>query len=104
MVVVNAIAVSRLTPALGKWRKQEEGDRAVAELVGIFGFIPNDDQGTPFFVLRGLENERHILLKPGISPKRIVSRFRGIAGRNPLVTVMAHVGHDEVVARHGMVG
>jgi hypothetical protein len=40
MVVVDAIAVGRLTPALGKRREQEHANRAIAEGAAVFGFIP----------------------------------------------------------------
>ena len=64
MVVVNGIAVSPLTFALGERRKDEHANRAIAELPTVFGLIPDDEYGATFLVFIGLENERHILLEP----------------------------------------
>ena len=56
MVVVNFVGISCFAPSFGKWREQKNENRSVAELVGIFCFIPDYEQRAALLVgirLRG---------------------------------------------------
>src|SRR5579872_3452121 len=43
VVIVDAVAVGRLTTALGKRRKQKHANRAIAEGTAVLAFIPDDE-------------------------------------------------------------
>ena len=92
MVVVNAVAIRARTPALGKSGKQEKRDRAVAKLVGVFGFIPSDDQRATLLVGFGLENQGNVPLQPCVGSQGVVGGFGAITRGNTLMSVMTGLG------------
>ncbi len=50
VVVAYGIGEGLLASTLGKRRKQEHANRAIAEFPAVFGLIPDDEQGATLLV------------------------------------------------------
>src|SRR5215471_8620961 len=95
MVVVSGI----LKICLCKRREHEHGDWTIWE-PAVFGFVPEDEQHPVFRVDLGTRDGRYPnVLKPRISPQRVICRFIGITRGNTFVPVMTQVWRNEVILR-----